>query len=427
MKARIIVAAMLAVALSAAASTASGSVQTAKADSITVWIMGDAQSGWPNVVAEANAAFRAKHPNVDVKVQYQTWGDHLTKFDATIAGGDTPDVIELGNTETTKYMANGALKQLKASSFPNSKTWLQGLKASCTYGGKLFCVPYYAGARAVIYRKDYYKAAGIKGTPKTLAAFVTAGKKLMKKYGKDSNFSAFYFAGRNWYASMQFVYDYGGQIAVQKNGKWKGTLDSKQARTALTVLKSIVRSLSRAPISTDEAHPWPSIPFAKGKIASFIGNGWEWPYPLDSKVGNPDLAPVMGAYPMPSHVKGRAMPTFLGGSDLAVPVTSKDKSLAIDWIAAFTSSAQERTIAGAGNIPNATNLASFTAGNPKVAPFANAAKYSWFVPISPNWGTVESANVLQDMCQAIFSGRSSVAKATTTASKQITRILNTGS
>ena len=31
---------------------------------------------------------------------------------------------------------------------------------------------------------------------------------------------------------------------------------------------------------------------------------------------------------MPSHTKGQYMPTFLGGSDLGVPVTSKDKALA---------------------------------------------------------------------------------------------------
>src|SRR2546423_297200 len=223
MKARIIVAALLAVTLSLAASTASGSVKTAKADSITVWLMGDAQSGWPNVVAEANAAFRAKHPGVDVKVQYQTWGDHLTKFDATIAGGDTPDVLEFGNSETTKYMANGALKQLKASNFPNSGTWLQGLKGSCTYNSKLYCVPYYGGARAVIYRKDQYNAAGITRTQKSQAEFLTAGKKLMKKFGKsDPNFSAFYFAGKNWYASLAYVYDYGGQNATLKKSQRGG-------------------------------------------------------------------------------------------------------------------------------------------------------------------------------------------------------------
>ena len=39
------------------------------------------------------------------------------------------------------------------------------------------------------------------------------------------------------------------------------------------------------------------------------------------------------------------MPTFLGGSDLAVPVTSKNKSLAADWIKAFTSTDSMRTLA----------------------------------------------------------------------------------
>jgi N,N'-diacetylchitobiose transport system substrate-binding protein len=225
---------------------------------------------------------------------------------------------------------------------------------------------------------------------------------------------------------MQFVYDYGGQIAVRKNGKWKGTLNSPQAIRAFTVLKGIVRSLSRAPLTVDESHPYPSIPMAKGSVASFIGNGWEWPYTLDPKVGNPDLADAMGAYPMPSHIKGRYMPTFLGGSDLAVPVTSSKKSLAIDWIAAFTASAQQRTISKAGNIPNATNLASFTKGLPKVEPFAQAAKFSWFVPTAANWVNVENANVLQDMCSQIFSGRKTVKAATTSASNAITRILNAG-
>lgn len=427
MKARFLVVAVLAAMLAVAATTASGGTSRTQADKIVVWLQDDAKNGWPEAVAAATTAFQAKHPGVDVDVQYQQWTTHLTKLDAAIAGNNAPDVVEMGNTETTKYMAAGAFAPLQAKSFPNYKNWLSGLKASCTFGGKLLCVPYYTGARAVIYRKDYYRAAGIKGTPTTLDKFVADGKKLMKKYGSDQDFSAFYFPGKNWYASMQFVYDYGGQIAVRKNGKWKGTLNSPQAIRALTVLKGIVRSLSRAPLTVDESHPYPSIPMARGKSASFVGNGWEWPYTLDPKVGNPDLADVMGAYPMPSHIKGRYMPTFLGGSDLAVPVTSGKKSLAVDWIAAFTTSAHMRAIAKAGNIPNATNLVGFTKGNPKVEPFAKAAKYSWFIPKSPNWANVENANVLQDMCSQILSGRTTVKAATTTASNAITRILNTGS
>jgi N,N'-diacetylchitobiose transport system substrate-binding protein len=427
MKARFLAAAVLAAVLAVAASTASGSVRSSKATTITVWLQDDAKNGWADAVSAATKSFQAKHPGTNVDVQYQQWPTHLTKLDAALAGNNAPDVVEMGNTETTKYMAAGAFASLQAKSFPNSKKWLPGLKGSCTFGGKLFCVPYYAGARAVIYRKDYYRQAGIKGTPKTLNQFVADGKKLMKKFGKDPNFSAFYFAGKNWYASMQFVYDYGGQIAAKKNGKWKGTLNSPRALLALTKLKSIVKSLSRAPLTTDESHPYPSIPFAKGKVAAFPGNGWEWPYTLDPKVGNPSLAPVMGAYPMPSHIAGRSMPTFLGGSDLAVPVTSRNRSLAIDWIAAFTASAREKTIADAGNIPNATNLAAFTASNPKVEPFAKAAKYSWFTPAAVNWANVENGNVLQQMCSNIFTGRQSVKAAATSASNQITRILNAGS
>jgi N,N'-diacetylchitobiose transport system substrate-binding protein len=426
MKARFLVAAVLAAMLGVAAATASGGTSKAQADKIVVWLQNDAQNGWPEAVALANRNFKAAHPGVDVDVQYQSWGTHLQKFDAGLAGGDAPDVIELGNTEMTKYMAAGAFKALTQSGFPNNKTWLQGLKGSCQYNGKLYGVPYYAGARAVIYRKDQYKSAGIKSTPKSLAQFMANGKKLMKKYGKDSGYSAVYFPGKYWYAAMSFVYDFGGQIAVRQGGKWKGTLNSPKALQALNQVKLIARTLTRASKTTDEANPQQALVFAKGKVGSFIGNGWEWPYALDEKVGNPALSPVVGAYPMPSHTAGKFMPTFLGGSDLAVPVTTKNQSLAADWIKAFTSSAAESEIAKAGNIANTTTLLAYNASNPKLAPFARAAKYSWFVPTSPNWANVENANVLQDMLVKIFTGRASVKAAANTASSQITRILNTG-
>jgi N,N'-diacetylchitobiose transport system substrate-binding protein len=294
------------------------------------------------------------------------------------------------------------------------------------YNGKLYGVPYYAGARAVIYRKDQYKAAGIKSTPKSLAQFIADGHKLMKKYGKDGNYSAVYFPGKYWFLAMSFVYDYGGSIAVRTGGKWKGSLNSPKALTALNQVKTIFRQLTRASKTGTEANPQQALVFAKGKVGSFIGNGWEWPYALDEKLGNPSLAGDMNAYPMPSHTAGKFMPTFLGGSDLAVPVTTKNQSLAADWIKAFTSTASESEIAKAGNIANTTTLLAFNASNPKLAPFARAAKFSWFVPTSPNWANVENANVLQNMLVKIATGRASVKAAATSASSQITRILNTG-
>src|SRR5918912_994037 len=173
MKARLIAAAALAAALAVGVSTASAHTlggTRASATKITVWLQVDAQSGWPEVVAAANAQFERAHPGASVTVQYQTWPDHLGKFDATLAGGNVPDVIEMGNTEMTKYMAAGAFAALDKASFPNARTWLKGLAASGVYQGKTYGVPYYAGSRVVTYRTDLYRKAKLK-VPTSLKQF----------------------------------------------------------------------------------------------------------------------------------------------------------------------------------------------------------------------------------------------------------------
>jgi N,N'-diacetylchitobiose transport system substrate-binding protein len=429
MRVRIIVAAALAVALGVVAATASATSTRHAANSITVWLQVDAQSGWPEVVAGANQQFEARHPGTKVNVEYQTWGTHLTKFDATLAGGNSPDVIEMGNTEMTKYMAAGAFADISKdkASFPNSKTWLKGLAASATYSGKLYGVPYYAGSRVVVYRTDMYAKAGIKRAPRSLAQFVANGKKLMKTVGKgDKRFSAFYIAGQDWYSALAYVYDFGGKIAKQQGGKWKGTLDSAAAVRGLTAYKSTFLALSRASKSTDEAHPFPTTPFAQGHAASFIGPGWQFGYALDPKAGNPALQGSMGAFPMPSHIAGRYMPAFLGGSDLAIPNSSGNKALAVDWIRAFTDNASMQGITKAGNLANTTSLLKLNTGTPG-SQLGESAKFTWFVPTAKNWTNVENANVLQNMLTTILSGKKSVKDAAKSASKQITSILNASS
>ncbi len=428
MKRRIIVALFLSAVVAAAiAASTLGATKKSTASSITVWLQVDAQSGWPKVVAAANAAFAKQNPGVTVNVQYQQWNTHLQKFDATLAGNTVPDVIEMGNTEMTKYMAAGAFADLTAdkSMFPNSSTWLKGLQDSATYDGKLMGVPYYAGSRIVIYNKAMFKKAGITTTPTTLAQFNADGKKLMTANSSDPTFSAFYVAGQDWYSALAFVYDYGGQIAAQTGGKWAGTLDQPKALAGLNAFKSTFLALSRASKSTDEANPFPTTPFSQGHAASFVGPGWQFGYALDPKAGNPKLKPVMGAFPMPSHIAGRTMPAFLGGSDLAIPASSANKTLAEQWIADFTANPQEAGIVKAGNLPNTTALLKLVKGTPGAA-LATSAKSTWFVPTAKNWANVESSNVLRTMLTKILTGKQTVPQAATSASDTITKILNSG-
>ncbi|MCL2419588.1 MAG: extracellular solute-binding protein, partial [Conexibacteraceae bacterium] len=227
MRKRVIAA--LAAVLALAAVTASGAA--ASGQTLTVWLQVDAQNGWPAVVAAANNAFMANHPGWTVNIDYQQWSDHLQKFDATVAGNDTPDVIEMGNTEMTKYMAAGEFANLGGykSQFANSKDWLSGLQASSTYNKKLFGVPYYAGSRVITYRADLFRKAGIKKLPNSLAKLQADLVKVGKLEKHNKGFAPLYVGGEDWYTALGFVFDFGGSIAKQENGRWVGTLDSKNS------------------------------------------------------------------------------------------------------------------------------------------------------------------------------------------------------
>jgi N,N'-diacetylchitobiose transport system substrate-binding protein len=415
MKARYIAAAVtltaaLAVVVSTASAHPSGGSKAA-ASKITVWLQVDAQTGWPDLVADANKTFAQRHPGATVDVQYQTWPDHLGKFDATLAGGNQPDVIEMGNTEMTKYMAAGAFANLTADkgSFANSKNWLKGLAASGVYNGKVYGVPYYAGSRVVTYRTDLYRKAKAK-TPKSLKQFLGVAKKLRAQNGKK-RFSPVYIAGTDWYFAMSFVYDYGGQIASFKRGKWTGRLDSPRARAGLTAYKNFFNATSRGSRTGTEDRPQPYDVYAQGNAASIIGPAW-FSCCVGKKYKN-----VTSQFVMPGHKAGQSMPGFLGGSDLAVPAGSSDKALAKDWIRIFTSTESEKGLQAKGNIPNATNLLGNSVNE-------RAAKRSWFVPTAKNWVNVENGNILRTMLARILTGRNTIAQATSIASDNITLTLN---
>jgi len=413
MKTRIFVAALAAVSLGVVAATASAGVQRAQANKLTVWLQVDAQSGWPDVVAAANTQFQKDHPGWSVDVQYQNWGDHLQKFDATLAGGNTPDVIEMGNTEMTKYMAAGAFADISQykGSFANSGSWLQGLAKSGMFGGKLYGVPYYAGSRVVTYRTDAFSKAGIKTLPTSLSQFTLDLNKLASANKSTQGFSPVYIAGTDWYYALSFVYDYGGTIAYTHAHKWVGALDSPQAVAGLTAWKKFWLAASRASKSSNEANPAPYDVFSQGGAGAIIGPGWY------SCCTGTKYKSVTAQFVMPSHVAGKAMPGFLGGSDLAVPAPSSNKALAADWIKDFTSTSNEKLLQSKGNIPNATNLLGTSVNE-------RAAARSWFVPAAKHWVDVENGNILRTMLSEILGGKFTVKQAATLASDNITATLN---
>ena len=275
MRYRVIAVIAAAVVLGVVAATATASGKKATAHTLTVWLQVDAQNGWPDIVASANNAFESANPGWTVNVQYQQWTDHLQKFDATIAGNDTPDVIEMGNTEMTKYMAAGAFTSLTASKFDNSSKWLTGMRAWGTYLGKLYGVPYYAGSRVITYRSDLFKKAGFSKPPTSLSQFQSQLVKVgtMQKHVKG--FAPLYVGGEDWYSALSFVFDYGGSIAKFSRGKWHGTLNSKASIAGLTRFKQFFKATQpRSTATLDGSNPFPYTVYSQGRTAANYGPAW---------------------------------------------------------------------------------------------------------------------------------------------------------
>ncbi|MCL2419239.1 MAG: extracellular solute-binding protein [Conexibacteraceae bacterium] len=394
----------------ATASTALG----ATSHTLTVWLQVDAQNGWPQLVTAANNQFESQNPGWTVNIDYQQWSTHLGNFNATIAGGNEPDVIEMGNTETTSYMASGAFAPLNASQFPNSSHWLGGLKASGTYMGKLYAVPYYAGSRVVTYRADLFKKAGIKKAPTSLAQMQADLVKVGKKEKKVKGFSPLYVGGEDWYTALSFVFDHHGSIAKYEHGKWVGTLDSKNSIAGLTAYLNFFNATEpKSTAKLDGTSPYAYTVYSEGKTAAMYGPAW-----FKGSVTNKKYLADTKQMVMPSYVKGQPMPGFLGGSDLAIPAKSSNQSQAAQWIADYTSTTSEQGLQTAGNIPNATNL--LTKGDVN----DEAAAQSWFVPQAVNWVEVENANILKTLLGDMLTGQLSVKQAATTASENIAQTLN---
>ncbi|WP_405822006.1 extracellular solute-binding protein [Streptomyces sp. NBC_01390] len=393
----------------------------ADAKELTVWLTVDAQNNWPELVKAADATLTKAHPGIKINHEYYGWPDKNAKLDAVLATDKAPDVVEMGNTEMLGYMVKGAFAPLDPAKFENSANWLDGLKASVTYDGKTYGVPYYAGGRVANWRKDVAASVGIKSVPKTYAELTSDLDKIQKKEG--GKYNAWYQPTRDWYAGMSFVYDAGGSIAEESGGQWKATLSSPESVKGLTEFRHVIDKYMHGDKTKDESDRY--IVYGQGKTSMIFAAAWEGATaetPENDKTGKLKGNTENFVMPGPS---GKNMPVFLGGSDLAVPVKSKAQTVAAEWINAYTGASGQKGLMAKGNLPNnKTDLATLK-NDPATAVPATAAESNWFVPMAPGWGQVEKAQILQTLLQNIGTGKETVEAAAKEADAAIDKVINT--
>ncbi|MFI1060617.1 extracellular solute-binding protein [Streptomyces spororaveus] len=384
---------------------------------VTLWLMKGSAS--EDFIGKFTAAFEKEHPGIDLNVRIQEWTGIGDKVNAVLdgTGKESADVIEVGNTQVAKYIETGGLEELTLEGLRTwgSKDWLKGLAEPATIDGALYGVPWYAANRVVIYHKDLFASAGIKTPPKNRQEWIQATQKLDK-----GDQQGIYLAGQNWYVLAGFVWDEGGELAVETGGRWVGALDDDKALAGMDFYKQL-QALGDGPRGADEETPPQSQVFARGGVAQIIAPPGQ---AAEIEAANPALKGKLGFFPIPGKTFDKPGAVFTGGSDLIIPARTGQRKAAVDVITALVSEEWQTELARTMSyVPNKTTLAHVVEGNEGAANMAPGAAQGRATPTSALWAEVEAKNPIKPYMTAVLTGRDP-RQAAKAASEQIGKILS---
>ena len=383
-------------------SSASGGGQSSAAKklsgSIDVWIMDPGSPAVQKVVKGYATDFEAAHPGTQVKIEFVPWAQAHDKFTTAIAGGKVPDVAEMGTTWTPEFADEGAFEEVPK---PPSGQYVSSLIDAATLNDKLYGKPWYAGARALIYRKDVLKKAGV-SVPKTWDDLAKAAAAIKAKVPGVYPMG---YTGLTEHMYLPTVWQAGGEIAQQDGSNWKSALASSAAVKAIQYYTDFYKKgyTPKAAIGWEE--PDAQTAFVNGDIAMLIAGGWTYNAIIDTKAS---LKSKIGTTLEPAGPSGQDT-AFAGGSHLVVFNESKSKDLANAFVDYMLQPDQlNKFTSKVGFLPGtvAGIKASGYLDDPIRKPFAEQLlDHSKVYPPSPRWGALEGANIFDGEIQKVMKGQ----------------------
>ena len=428
-------------ATSGASGGASSSAPSSSAPStLTVWRMGGSvasQVTWMNgVVTQFHQQF-PQYAKTQVKVDWIPWSNRTTDWNNALSSGkNVPDITELGNTDTPTEAASGILAPLNGnlSSWSGTKGLVPGMLANDTQSGTTYAVPWFGGVRAVWYRTDQFKKAGIAAVPTTWAELTADAVKLQKAYPGTTGLDAI-TNDTNAFAS--FIWGAGGQIATQSGNTWTADLTSPQDEAAIkyyvglytTDKVSASKYIGETELGVAGATAGgPNTDFGLGTLDMYIDGPWAKASLPKNSVDTANIS----SFPIPSENGPNPAPVFSGGSDLAVFKTSPNQTAAWDLISVMdnpTNSTSFAALSGFFSPYSAQISASETTGGAFMAGFAKAALNGQTSPLNAkNWPTADNGklNIIPTMLKSLMQG-APFASTVASANTQLQNVLNTGS
>lgn len=422
--------------------TPAATSSTSNADqTVTLWLAGgDTPDELRTYLTDT---FKAK-TGATLKIEEQSWGDLVTKLTTALPDAEnTPDVVELGNTQSPTFTNVGAFLDIsdQYDALGGDKL-LQSFVEAGSVDGKKYALPYYFGSRYMFQRKDVWKEAGVE-TPTTLDEFNAAvGKVAQQNPRHIKNFSGFFIGGQDWRNGISWIFANGGDLAKKENGQWVSTLSDPNTLKGLQQLQQIQKVASNAPADAKDQSPWLYINDndvitdeagkAAGKTslsaATIMAPGWaHWSIgdavKKDGKVVREWNPETFGTFVLPG-TDGKPAPVFAGGSNIAISAKSKNPELSKELMKIIFSADYQNKLGGAGLGPANSDYVSSLGDDEFAKALIASASNSKLTPAAPGWAAVEASMVLEEFFGKI-EGTTDLAALAKVYDAKITPMLNT--
>jgi N,N'-diacetylchitobiose transport system substrate-binding protein len=349
-------------------------------------------------------------------IEEQSWGDLLTKLTTSLPDAEnTPDVVELGNTQAPTFTNVGAFADVSDmyEELGGSKLLPSFVEAG-SVDGKQYALPYYFGSRFMFLRKDVWQEAGV-ATPKTLDEFNAAVATIATKNPRDiKNFSGFFIGGQDWRNGISWIFANGGDLAKKQDGQWVSTLADPNSLKGLTQLQAIYKTASKAPKDAKDQSPWlyindtDAITDETGAVtgktslaaATIMAPNWaHWSIgDLETVDGKPTRVwdpKVFGTMVLPGN-DGKPAPVFAGGSNIGISATSKNQDLARELLRIIYAGEFQEKLGKAGLGPANSDYVSSLGDDEFAKATVESASNSKLTPAAPGWAAVESALLMEE-------------------------------
>lgn len=390
---------------------------TPAAAELRVWLVG---TDTPQDARDyLKKTFEAENPGSTLTIEEQQWTGLVDKLTTSLSSNDSPDIVEMGNTQAAAFTSSGALLDISdIQDTLGGSDLLDGFVEAGSWDGKLYAAPYYSGARVVFYNTAQYQTAGV-SVPTTLDEYVANAGTLAAAL---PGVSGVYFPGKDWYNALPYIWENGGEVAVQKDGKWDAQMSSDASVAGIEQVQEVMNS-SLAPKDGDETEAW--VPFRTEKAATLSAPSWAyWSIVADEDKADTALTNSLGYFALPGK-DGGAAKVFAGGSNVGIAAKSQNPELAKSALEIMLSDDYQTILAKAGLVPAKKSLGSeVAAATPELAKvIADAAANSKLTPASPKWADVEAKGLLQDFFVQVANG-GDVKSLATELDTQIESILN---